>query len=194
MKGRKHVFYSAFSFSASWKADVMAGASATMSGHGIVVNCWCESLSKARRLGLQSLYGITTPAQDCQRLFLFYIREKYSLIFSKILLLFSVGYNPKTCSHCWLHALFIYKWLLYNYTHFLLYNDFGFQIYFRFYFLKTMLVHSKIELQVQGSHITLTPCSSSVTINTLHSILLQSLKQHWHIISKKICSLLCMTL
>ena len=53
---------------------------------------------------------------------------------------------------------------------------FKFIFNFRFYFLKTMLVHSKIEQQVQGSHITPTPHSSSLTINILHSVLLQSLK------------------
>ena len=48
-----------------------------------------------------------------------------------------------------------------------------------------MLVHSKIEQQVQGSHITPTLHSSSLILNILHSVLLQSLKQHWHIISNK---------
>lgn len=70
---------------------------------------------------------------------------------------------------------------------------FKFIFNFRFYFLKTMLVHKKIEQQVQNSHITPTPGSSSLTINILHSVLLQSLKQHWHIISNN-CSLLWMTL
>lgn len=50
MKGRKHVFYFAFSFSASWKADVMAGALATMSGHGIVVTAGVRASARPEAL------------------------------------------------------------------------------------------------------------------------------------------------
>lgn len=69
------LLFSPSSLSAFWNADVMAGALATISDHGMVGNTEV-GVSAVRSLGLQNLYGVIIAGQDCQLLGLVSITEK----------------------------------------------------------------------------------------------------------------------